>query len=924
MANPLTGDFEAVLEISVRQINGMLATLHQNGADKNASPQIMHSVTLRVGDDPPVTDPKFGGMQKWLRETGSQFLTTNDGQQAPTLMLTKVPPGAAVTLAEEFDGLNGALKGPTFFTGPHGMAEVQISTPMVSVTNGATSEMTVSVFVRAHFYPDYDSSHLPAPVHGEVRIAYEVKVVGSSAGPKLQVVPSSDDNKIQFISAVTGFDAEQLKALTDQVRTMVREKFIPTEVSLPAGFSFTSFRALVSDPADAGAQTLAFPLALSGGTPSGNIQSLTTPLRDGKEFALAVSKEYVNGLFLPQLNALGGSITGINVTVSGPGFTATYQPVLQPPPTIQWKDGGFDLSMGLLAKPHTSGIFGGAAPDASISVSQPLTLSLDVTSQSITLQPAGDLVIAFDLGLPSWLVSGLQGQIMNTIVGARDQLLARASAGISGAFARARENFRLGLHSFDGWATAKFSQLQVSRDGIIVRGDIGTAARQKTYAHFREVDWEYNALESWVPGGRILKHHWAVSGITTRISDNGITIHDSTSILPEDFGVDPNGYEKYGFLRSAPDLGFGKTYSQICLTVEATQISPDGKLVTGDEVGGFYSTGGTCIPTPPHPLVVIPEGWLHPHDLTIHDFGPPGPVENPLEQSIVRHIDMASVSPLDAESATNHVVYFADWSVDKPLAGLMRSLDHVKERPTSFAVVVVLPEGSFKMNRREFDAKMGFGEVVQRVEGRAVSLYFAEDRAGGWSGTFDAKEAPATFLLNKRGEYVWKQDGELQPATFGEALAKHALPAAAPRGRLLQMGVRPGMQAPDAQFHNDAGEFTTLRRLRGRPVVMNFWQSWSQPCLQELSRLQAVHEKGGRGAPVIIAHSADRDAKVLGQVRSQNKLTFALAHDPYRELARRFQVRCWPTTVSINEDGIVEHVQYGTALANGGKFPAVG
>src|SRR6187200_2973284 len=33
MANHLTGDFDAVVQISMRQINGLLATLHQMGAD---------------------------------------------------------------------------------------------------------------------------------------------------------------------------------------------------------------------------------------------------------------------------------------------------------------------------------------------------------------------------------------------------------------------------------------------------------------------------------------------------------------------------------------------------------------------------------------------------------------------------------------------------------------------------------------------------------------------------------------------------------------------------------------------------------------------------------------------------------------------------------------------------------------------------
>jgi hypothetical protein len=48
MANNLTGDYEAVVQVSIRQINGLLATLQQNGAQENAPLKLLHSATLRV------------------------------------------------------------------------------------------------------------------------------------------------------------------------------------------------------------------------------------------------------------------------------------------------------------------------------------------------------------------------------------------------------------------------------------------------------------------------------------------------------------------------------------------------------------------------------------------------------------------------------------------------------------------------------------------------------------------------------------------------------------------------------------------------------------------------------------------------------------------------------------------------------------
>ena len=41
MANNLTGDFEAVVQVSIRQISGMLATLHQAGANRDAALKLL-------------------------------------------------------------------------------------------------------------------------------------------------------------------------------------------------------------------------------------------------------------------------------------------------------------------------------------------------------------------------------------------------------------------------------------------------------------------------------------------------------------------------------------------------------------------------------------------------------------------------------------------------------------------------------------------------------------------------------------------------------------------------------------------------------------------------------------------------------------------------------------------------------------------
>jgi peroxiredoxin len=48
-------------------------------------------------------------------------------------------------------------------------------------------------------------------------------------------------------------------------------------------------------------------------------------------------------------------------------------------------------------------------------------------------------------------------------------------------------------------------------------------------------------------------------------------------------------------------------------------------------------------------------------------------------------------------------------------------------------------------------------------------------------------------------------------------------------------------------------------------------------------------------------------------LRKELGLTFPLVHDAQHRVARRYGVRCWPTTITVGSDGCVEHIQLGSA-----------
>lgn len=54
MANQLTGDFDAVIQISGGTVNRLLASMHQNAFADPQRPSFPHSVALRIGDELPL------------------------------------------------------------------------------------------------------------------------------------------------------------------------------------------------------------------------------------------------------------------------------------------------------------------------------------------------------------------------------------------------------------------------------------------------------------------------------------------------------------------------------------------------------------------------------------------------------------------------------------------------------------------------------------------------------------------------------------------------------------------------------------------------------------------------------------------------------------------------------------------------------
>jgi len=868
MANPLTGDFDAVVQVAVRQINGLLATLHQNGASTTPPLKLLHGVRARVGDVSR-RDTEVAAFGDWA-------LTFERARPAGPLgplraeLVAGAPPGTARRLETAF-----ATFGEVFELPPpdvvRGTATLQVSTVRISVAEGSTSEVIIHADVRGQYEPDSGTAALPATVNGEVRAVYEVQKIANGLRTRLLIRPSPHDQKIEFIptpgSGLTDADALRIAA---QVRKVLRESISLVPVDLPERFPFVDFKA-VGSTANA---AVALPLQRSNRPPPpGGIQEISQSFVGDSGFAFGVSEEYVRGLI--DVDAIRARITQrtIGLDIDLPSLwtdvrVVTYGLRFSSGPTLTFQAGAIEIA-GRVEVETTS-----LAPNGFVKFRQPVTLSVDVATQQVELITAGPPDVD-----ESWFIP--HNTAVNVVNAEIATALADNADAVRDVFESASTDLTTALRTFELSAAATYTQLEISPHGVIARGEISSAGRIAPVVRIGETDVgrALTAFQSWIPGGRIDRFVWSWLEYPA----------DQPTVLS---GVAKSATETNRFVLEKPP-GITGT-SQICLRVIGERLRPDGRTES-------VVDGSTCEIAEPVMGLPAPAWW---EPVLVPLWMPDIPESARLSDNIAAHITVQNDRPQQAMTQ-NTIVFFADWRSSTPFDALVEALRRVRHQ-AALALFVIVPEGSFDSSRREFEAR--FRSFPAAISTRAQ---VAEDVDGGWSRTFDVGVMPALFMMNARGEFVWKAAGDLDPATLAAALDERIVPAPGLRFRPLRMHVRVGDRAPDVDFRDVRGDDGSLHRLFGHSLLFTFWQSSSTPCLTELRRLQALQNADPRRAPLIVAFHSGRQRQGLDDLCKEQGLSMRMVHDPEQRVARKFGVRCWPTTITIGGDGLIEHIQLG-------------
>lgn len=134
-----------------------------------------------------------------------------------------------------------------------------------------------------------------------------------------------------------------------------------------------------------------------------------------------------------------------------------------------------------------------------------------------------------------------------------------------------------------------------------------------------------------------------------------------------------------------------------------------------------------------------------------------------------------------------------------------------------------------------------------------------------------------------------------------QAAADHQPPAdAVPGGNV-------GNLAPDFDLKNIAGGTLKLSSLRGKAVIIDFWDTWCPPCRKALPALEAVSQAYPDDLVVLgVAFGREGEDKVRSFVKQQ-KLTFPMVMaDPEFQVVRDYgNFQSIPTTFLVDRSGVI-------------------
>lgn len=209
----------------------------------------------------------------------------------------------------------------------------------------------------------------------------------------------------------------------------------------------------------------------------------------------------------------------------------------------------------------------------------------------------------------------------------------------------------------------------------------------------------------------------------------------------------------------------------------------------------------------------------------------------------------------------------------------------------------------------------GSPEELQRfVSGLKVPMAILRD-PGEVAGKFGVGEVPTIILLDSKHIVRFRLDrfvgGQLRPRLEAAKAALLSLPAAGPADTTLDLTWTRDPRAPVFSARDLDGRPVDLGRMRGKIVVLTFFDQECPHCKRDLPRLAPVlKELRPRGVVAIGVASRDVDGGMRRYLREMG-IDFPVIVDTGRAIFRQYDSTGTPDTFIIDRNGFIRYREHG-------------
>lgn len=146
------------------------------------------------------------------------------------------------------------------------------------------------------------------------------------------------------------------------------------------------------------------------------------------------------------------------------------------------------------------------------------------------------------------------------------------------------------------------------------------------------------------------------------------------------------------------------------------------------------------------------------------------------------------------------------------------------------------------------------------------------------------------------------------PEETSSTTAEETEPITAPEGTQV------GNLAPDFELQELDGKTISLRGLRGKPVLLNFWATWCHWCRVEMPFLEELYEEWSENGLVMLAIDVGESASTVERFLESNNVSLLVLLDASAVVAKKYNIRGYPTTYFVDKDGIIQGIKIGAFL----------